>query len=56
MQSDFMLHMHYYAHILNLIVKNSLDVIKNSLENIKDSVVYWTATPQRVEKFEEIVR
>jgi len=29
-------------------------VLKDAIENIRDSVTYWTATPKRVEKFEEI--
>jgi hypothetical protein len=42
------------AHILNLIVKDGLDVMKIAIENIRESVAYWTATPKRAEKFEEI--
>ena len=29
-------------------------MLKDAIENIRDSVTYWTATPKRVEKFEEI--
>ena len=47
--------MHCCAHILNLIVKDSLDVINDAIENIRDSVAFWIATPKRSEKFEEIV-
>ena len=47
-----LLHMRYSAHILNLIVKDGLEVLKDAIENIHDSVAYWTATPKRVEKFE----
>lgn len=44
------------AHILNLIVKDGLEVLKDVIENIRDSVTYWTATPKRIEKFEEIAK
>lgn len=49
-------HMRCAAHILNLIVKDGLDVIKIGVEKIRDSVAYWTATPKREEKFEETAR
>jgi hypothetical protein len=44
------------AHILNLIVKDGLELLKDAIENIRDSVAYWTATPKRIEKFEEIAK
>jgi len=44
------------AHILNLIVKDGLEELKDAIENIRDSVAYWTATPKRIEKFEEIAK
>ncbi|KAL0381115.1 UNVERIFIED_CONTAM: putative AC transposase [Sesamum angustifolium] len=50
------LHMCCCAHILNLIVKDGLDIISSSIERIRDSVIYWTASPSRVEKFEETAR
>ncbi|KAK1387618.1 Zinc finger BED domain-containing protein RICESLEEPER 2 [Heracleum sosnowskyi] len=33
-----------------------MDVIEEATERIRDSVVYWTATPKREEKFEEAAR
>lgn len=48
------MHMHCSTHILNLIGKDGLEVLKDAIENIHDSVAYWTDTPKRVEKFEEI--
>lgn len=49
-------HMRCAAHILNLIVKDGLDVIKVGVVKIRASVSYWTATPKREEKFEETAR
>ena len=51
-----LLHMRCCAHILNLIVKDGLDVIQPAIAKIRDSVAFWTATPKRVEKFEEIAK
>ena len=56
MLEEELLHMRCAAHILNLIVKDGLEVIKCSIAKICDSVVFWTATPKRVEKFEEIAK
>ncbi|CAA0827060.1 Unknown protein, partial [Striga hermonthica] len=50
------LHMRCCAHILNLIVRDGLDVIQPAIAKIRDSVAFWTATPKRVEKFEEIAK
>nr|CAN83599.1 hypothetical protein VITISV_015691 [Vitis vinifera] len=41
------------THVLNLIVKESLDVIEVEIEKIHESVAYWSATPSRMEKFED---
>jgi hypothetical protein len=51
-----LLHMRCAAHILNLIVKDGLEVIKDSISKIRESVSFWTATPKRVERFEEIAK
>ena len=51
--SSRFLHMRCCAHILNLIMKDDLEVIKKGIENIHDSVEYWTASPKRCEKYEE---
>ena len=48
--------MHCCAHILNLIVKDRLEIIKGAIENFRYSVAYWTTTPKRVEKFEKIAK
>ncbi|KAF2301834.1 hypothetical protein GH714_029736 [Hevea brasiliensis] len=50
------LHMRCCAHILNLIVKDGLSTIEHSLARIRDSVAFWSATPQKVEKFEEVAK
>ena len=46
-------HMRCATHVLNLIVKKGLDVIRVEIEKIRESVAYWSATPSRVEKFED---
>jgi hypothetical protein len=51
-----LLHMCCSTHILILIVKDGLEVLKDAIETICDSVAYWTATPKRIEKFEEIAK
>ncbi|CAN0872431.1 Putative AC transposase [Linum grandiflorum] len=54
--NDSLLQMRCSAHILNLIVKDGLDIIKGVIEKIRDIVSYWTATPKRVEFFEECAK
>ncbi|KAH7858429.1 hypothetical protein Vadar_023784 [Vaccinium darrowii] len=53
MSQGKLIHMRCAAHILNLIVKDGLEVIKGGIDKIRKSVAYWTATPKREEKFEE---
>uniref|UniRef100_A0A8I6XFG0 Zinc finger BED domain-containing protein RICESLEEPER 2-like n=1 Tax=Hordeum vulgare subsp. vulgare TaxID=112509 RepID=A0A8I6XFG0_HORVV len=50
------LHMRCAAHILNLIVKDGMDIMEKSIEQVHDSVAYWSATPKRHEKFEKMAR
>ena len=49
-------HMRCTTHVLNLIVKEGLNVIRVEIEKIHESVAYWSATPSRVEKFEDTAR
>ena len=49
-------HMRCTTQILNLVVKEGLDVIRVEIEKIRDSVAFWLATPSRVEKFEDATR
>ncbi|WVZ51492.1 hypothetical protein U9M48_002636 [Paspalum notatum var. saurae] len=56
MLEGILFHMRSAAHILNLIVKDGLEVILSAIKKIRDSVAFWTATPKRVEKFEEMAK
>jgi hypothetical protein len=51
-----LLHMRCAAHILNLIVKDGLEVIQPAIAKIRESIAFWTATPKRIEKFEKIAK
>ena len=53
MLSGSILHMRCAAHILNLIVQNGLSLIGDDIERIRDSVIYWTGSPKRRQKFDE---
>ena len=48
-----MFYMRRVAHILNLIVQDGLSLISDGIEKIRDSVIYWTGSPKRRQKFEE---
>ena len=50
------LHMRCCAHILNLIVRDGLDIIAHAIEKVRDAVGFWTNTPKRFEKFEDACR
>nr|XP_023876444.1 zinc finger BED domain-containing protein RICESLEEPER 2-like [Quercus suber] len=56
MLGGFMLHMRCATHILNLIVQDELSLIGDSIKRIRDSVIYWTGSPKRRQKFEENAR
>ena len=45
-------HMQCATHVMNLIVKEGLDIIRVAIEKIHESVTYWLETLSRVEKFE----
>ena len=47
------LHMRCTAHILNLIIRDGLSFIGDGIERIRDSVIYWTRSPKRRQKFNE---
>jgi hypothetical protein len=49
-------HMRCCAHILNLVVRDGLEVIKDSIEKIRQSIAFWTASAKREEKFVEAVK
>jgi hypothetical protein len=51
-----LLHMRCVAHILNLVVQDGLAIIGDGIERIRDSVLFWTASPKRRQKFDESSR
>lgn len=52
----YLFHMWYFEHILNLTVKDGLEMVKEGVEKIWDSEAYWSATPKQREKFEETTK
>jgi hypothetical protein len=48
-------HVHCAAHVLNLIVKDGLEVIDGVINDIRESVKYIKGSTSRKEKFEEII-
>ena len=48
-------HDHCAAHVLNLIVKNCLEVIDGVINNIRESVEYIKGSTSTKEKFEEVI-
>ncbi|CAN0859256.1 Zinc finger BED domain-containing protein RICESLEEPER 2 [Linum grandiflorum] len=55
-QEGGLLHVRCSAHVLNLIVKDGLEVVKEGIKNIRNSVVYWSSTPKRMEFFQETAK
>ena len=50
-----LMHMRCAAHIINLIVKDGLSVMVEGIDRVRESVMFWTATPKRHERFEKAV-
>ncbi|KMS96889.1 hypothetical protein BVRB_7g180720 [Beta vulgaris subsp. vulgaris] len=50
------LHMRCSAHILNLIVKDGLQVIDHAIAKVRECIAFWMSTPKRIEKFEDACR
>ena len=51
--SESILHMRCAANILNLIVQDEFSLIGDDIKMICDSVIYWTGSPKRRQKFDE---
>ena len=49
--SGQLLHFRCCAHILNLVVKDGLDIIKEAIVKLRESMTFWVGTPKRREKF-----
>ena len=41
-----LLHVHCVARILNLVVREGLDVIGDGIEKVQSSVSFWTQSPK----------
>ena len=48
-------HVHCAAHVLNIIVKNYLEVIDGVTNDIRESVKYIKNSTSTMDKFEEII-
>ena len=48
-------HVHCAAHVLNIIVKNYLEVIDGVTNDIRESVKYIKGSTSTKEKFEEVI-
>ena len=48
-------HVRCAAHVLNLIVKDGLQVVEGVIDNVRESVKYLKGSQSRKEKFEEII-
>ena len=55
LRGEFM-HMHCYAHILNLMVQSGLKFIHESIAKVQNAVRYVRASPTRFKKFQEYVK
>ena len=51
-----MLHMHYAAHVLNLIVQDGLNAIESCIEKVRERVRFWTRSTKRRQWFTNMVR
>lgn len=51
--NEKLLHMRCAAHILNLVVKDGLDILGVAIGKMRDSIAFWIATQSREKKFEE---
>ena len=49
------LHVRCSAHIINLIVKDGLDVVKTSIDSIRNAVRYVRSSPSRLQKFKACI-
>ena len=47
--------MRYSAYILNLIIKDGLDVICDEIEKVRKTVTYWSQSSIRLELLEDTV-
>jgi hypothetical protein len=50
-----LLHIRCAAYIINLIVKDGMNVMDKGIERVRDSVEFWCATSKRHERFERTI-